>query len=487
MIDFKKKMEEIEKQEVKENRTENIVNVVDSINNKKGGGITAYIITIVVIGLVFSGRVIMSSQNGSGWLSESGLFNKIKHLVPSADKQLKGEKNDRINILLLGMGGEGHDGAYLSDTIILASLKPSTKQVALISVPRDLQVPLTEAGYRKINNINAFAEAKEKDSGGQATVDAVSKLFNLNIDYYVRVDFSGFVNVIDEIGGIKVNVENQLDDYAYPIMGEEDNPDYYARYEHLSIKKGVQEMNGSLALKYARSRHGVGGEGSDFARAKRQQLILEAVKDKLLSKQTLLNPVTITKLIGEFNQSVSTNFSAWEILRAWELFKDVNKDQIINKVLSDAPDGLLTSTISTEGAYILVPVSGNFSKVNALIRDVFNNGYPQSPAEEIKKITGDASVAVKNGTWISGLAGETAITLQELGLTIIETGNAPERGYEETLVFDFTYGKKEEALSAIKKMTGAEQGFEVTPWIKEYQNQDDIADFLLILGTDAKK
>ncbi|QQG52369.1 MAG: LCP family protein [Candidatus Falkowbacteria bacterium] len=482
MIDFKKKMEELEKQEARESGQEEFVAPI----NKKRKKITAYVIAVVVIGLVFSSRVIMSSQNASGWLAESGLFNKIKHLVPSTDKQLKGEENDRINIVLLGMGGEGHDGAYLSDTIMLASLKPSTKQVALVSVPRDLQVPLEEAGYRKINNINAFAEAKEPGSGGQATIDALSKLFNLNIDYYVRVDFAGFENVIDELGGVTVNVENTLDDYAYPILGQEDNPDYYARYEHLHIDKGIQTMDGELALKYARSRHGIGGEGSDFARAKRQQLILEAVKEKLLSKQTLLNPVTIGKLISQFSQHVSTNFSVWEILRAWDLFKGVDKNQIINQVLSDAPDGLLISTISSEGAYILVPAAGNFSKINALIRDIFNNNQATTPIEKVEKISEDASITVKNGTWISGLAGATAANLQELGLTVKGTGNAPERGYTETLVFDFTYGKKNEALEAIKKATGAEQGFDTsTPWIKEYQEQANVADFLLILGTDA--
>ena len=478
-------MEELEKQEAKELGLENIVNPV---NNKKRRKITAYVIAIVVIGLVFSSRVIMSSQSGSGWLADSGLFNKLKHLVPSSDKQLQGEENDRVNILLLGMGGEGHDGAYLSDTIILASLKPSTKQVALISIPRDLQVPLAEAGYRKINNINAFAEANEAGSGGQVTADALGKLFNINIDYYVRADFDGFMNVIDEIGGVTVNVENTLDDYAYPILGQEDNPNYYARYEHLHIEEGVQSMDGELALKYARSRHGVGGEGSDFARAKRQQLILEAVKEKILSKQTLLNPVTIGKLINQFSQHVSTNFSVWELLRAWNLFKEIDRQQIINEVLSDAPGGLLVSTMSSEGAYILVPASGNFSKINVLIRDVFNNGSAESQVEEIKKITEAASITVKNGTWISGLAGKTAADLQDLGLTVEETGNAPERNYKQTLVFDFTYGKKNEALEAIKKATGAEQGFDTsTPWIKDYESQVNIADFLLVLGTDANK
>ncbi len=477
-------MEETEKQEAQENGPEEILDIVKSKKKKK---LTTYIIAIVVIGLIFSGQVIMSSQSTSNWFNEQGFFGKLKHLVPSVDKQLKGEENDRINILLLGMGGEGHDGGYLADTIMLVSLKPSTKEVSLISIPRDMQVPLAEAGWRKINNINAFAEAKEPGSGGPTTITSLSKLFDINIDYYIRADFVGFKNVIDEIGGIEVDVENTLDDYAYPILGQEDNPNYYARYEHLHIEKGLQKMNGSTALKYARSRHGVNGEGSDFARAKRQQLILAAVKDKLISKQILLNPVTVGKLINQFSLHVSTNFDIWEMLKLWDMFKGLDKNQIISKVLSDAPDGLLTSTISSEGAYILVPVTGNFSQIKNLIRDIFNNGQatPLEKVEEIPAITKKASVTVKNGTWVSGLAGETSNKLGQLGFSIYETSNAPVRDYTDTIFFDLTYGQKNEALDTIKKATGATQSFELPDWVKEYKNQTSTADFLIILGTDS--
>ena len=476
-------MEEEEKRAAQENRQEEFLDIYVEGKSKKK--LATYIIAIIVIGLIFSGKIIMSSQSTSDWLSNTGLFGKLKHLVPSADRQLQGEENDRINILLIGMGGEGHDGAYLADTIILASLKPSTKQVSLISIPRDMQVPLAEAGWRKINNINAFAEANQPGSGGEETIKTLSKLLDINIDYYIRADFEGFIDIIDELGGIQVNVENTLDDYSYPILGQEDNPNYYARYEHLHLNPGLQTMNGSLALKYSRSRHAAGLEGSDFARAKRQQLVLAAVKDKLLSRQTLLNPVMIGKLINEFNKNISTNFEVWEILKIWNIFKDVKKEDIMNNGLSDAPDGLLMSTISSEGAYILVPISGNFSKIKSFIRDIFNNGIPTANKEEIKPITEASSLVVKNGTWVSGLAGETADKLKELGFTILETGNAPERNYTKNLVFDLTYGKKNESLTAIKKSTNANQSFEFPQWLKEYQNKTNAPDFLLILGTDS--
>ena len=233
---------------------------------------------------VFTSQVLVSDKSSTSWLNKIPIIGHIKRLVESADKELKGEDRDRINILLLGMGGKGHQGGYLTDTIMLASIQPSTKKVALISIPRDLAVPMENLGWRKINNVNAFAEVEKKGSGGLAISQALSDILGQPIDYFVRVDFEGFVNIIDKLGGVNVYVDNTLEDYRYPIMGMEEAEPYESRFEHLYIEKGRQYMDGSLALKYVRSRHGGGGEGSDFARAKRQQKILQAVKSELLKK-----------------------------------------------------------------------------------------------------------------------------------------------------------------------------------------------------------
>jgi LCP family protein required for cell wall assembly len=491
MIDFKKKMEEIEKLEAEEGfYDENFENVP---KNKKRRKITFYIIAIVAIVLIFSSKVIMSSQSTSDWLAEKGFFNTLRHLIPSGDKELKGEDDDRINILLLGMGGKGHDGAYLTDTIILASLKPSTKEVSLVSIPRDLYVPIKGNGWRKINNINAIAEAQEL-SGGEETIKALSDVFQLPIHYYIRVDFQGFINVINEIGGIEVNVENTLDDYAYPILGQEDNPDYYARYEHLHFDVGSQKMNGELTLKYARSRHAYGIEGSDFARARRQQLVLEAVKNRLLSKQTLLNPVTIGRLIGEFNRHLSTNLEVWEMIKLWDSFKNTNRDNISNKVLSDAPDSFLVSSISEAGAYILSPASGNFGEIRNFLQNILNSDENitsevdlSTEKIELANIISSESpiITVKNGTWVTGLAGETASKLESYNITIFDVSNAPERDQKKSLIFDFTYGSKNETLKALSSITGASQSFSFPDWVKDYQNQEDAVDFVVLLGADA--
>lgn len=478
MIDFKQKMQEAERLENRNRQVDDELLV--PVKTKKK--LTIYLVTIIVIGLVFSGRVIMSSSNATNWIPGMNFFNKIKKFVPIADKQLIGEENDRINIMLLGMGGGNHEGGYLTDTMMIVSLKPSTNQVSLISIPRDLTAPVS--GWRKINSVNAYAEKDNPGSGNKVTTAAISELFQIPITYYVSVDFTGFERIIDELGGVEVNVENKFDDYTYPIKGREDNPDYYSRFEHLHFDAGLQKMDGSLALKYARSRHAFGPEGSDFARARRQQLLLEAVKEKLLSRQTLLNPVVLSKLISEFNKDVSTNLSTWEMIRLWDLFKDAKRENIINKVLSDAADGYLISGKGQDGAYILTPRSGNFLEIQNMAQTIFETNLV---APIIEPITDNAKVFITNGTWVAGLASKTSSTLTEYKFETVGTGNAIERNYEQTVIYDLSAGEKNESLTVLKKLTGATQAFNSPSWLEEYKTGAKESDFLLILGTDANK
>jgi hypothetical protein len=245
-------------------------------------------------------------------------------------------------------------------------------------------------------------------------------------------------------------------------------------------------MDGDLALKYARSRHAFGVEGSDFARARRQQLLMEAIKAKLLSEQTLLNPIMIEKLISEFNKNVSTNFSVWEMIRLWSLTKDINRDQVINKVLSDAPDGFLVSGTGEDGAYILTPRTGNFAAIRNLAQNIFTLGLPTE--EKIETINDSASVIVANGTFITGLANRISAVLTGYKFVVPQIGNAPQRNYAQTIVYDLTDGQKSASLSALKKITGAKQDLILPDWLKTYPTDPTKQpDFFLILGTEADK
>jgi len=427
------------------------------------------------------------------WVDKLPIIGQIKHLAESSDRQLKGEEVDRVNIILLGIGGKGHDGPQLTDTIMVGSVKPSTKQVALLSVPRDLSIPIEGAGWRKINNVNALAESSEPGSGGLASSQAIGDLLEAPIDYYVRVDFEGFAKIIDQIGGVDIYVDNTLEDYSYPILGQEDNPDYYSRFEHLRIEKGWQHMDGDLALKYARSRHGLGGEGTDFARAKRQQKILEAVKEKVLTTKFLLNPSQVSTMIDTLKDNISTNLKVWEIIKLWSLVKDVQSSNIINKVLDNSPSGLLVDATGDNGAYILNPRSGDFSEIQYLFSSIFgevaNNESDQT--SNSKKTSNAITVSILNGTWVNGLGGRKATELERMGVDVVDIANSSRHNFERSVIYDLTFGAKREELQFLKDNTGANIAPTLPDWLKEElatkasEAPRQQPDFILVLGTDA--
>ena len=424
------------------------------------------------------------------WVDHLPIISQVKHLAESSERTLKGEDRDRINILLLGVGGKGHDGPQLTDTIIAASIKPSTKQAAMLSIPRDLAIPIENSGWRKINNVNAFAEQSEPGSGGIASSQAIGDLLNAPIDYYIRVDFDGFEKIIDQLGGVDIYVDNTLDDYSYPILGREDDPNYYSRFEHLHIDTGWQHMNGILALKYARSRHAAGAEGSDFARAHRQQKILQAVKEKIISANFLLNPSKISNLINTLSENILTNFKVWEIIKLWSMIKNINSNAIINKVLDNSPSGLLVDNRGDNGAYILSPRSGDFTEVQYLFANIFGtpSGSSQTSNSTFKS---SATLSILNGTWINGLGNKKALDLEHDGVDVVEVGNSTRHNFERSVIYDLTFGAKREDLEFLKEKTSANISPTLPDWLKEelsaraQEKKLKQPDFILILGTDA--
>lgn len=451
-------------------------------------GVSSFALTSKTI----TGEGVLAGK-GFSWLSNFSVVNQLSHLANSSEQKLKGEDRGRINILLTGIGGANHDGGQLADTIMLLSLDPVTKKVGMVSIPRDLTVPIEGYGYRKINSINALAESDNAGSGGLAFAQAFSQIFNQPIDYYVRVDFSGFAQFIDDIGGIDVVVEKQLDDYAYPIRGQEDNPNYYARYQHLRVEAGEQHMDGELALKFSRSRHGINGEGSDFARARRQQLVIEAVKAKLKRTNLLLNPTLITKAITNYQEHVSTNLQVWEIAKFWGLFKDTNKEQMVNKVLDDGPDNLLKSGRGLEGAYILTPKAGDFSEIQYMMANLLS-----APSAEIKNQvqTEESKLMVLNGTWVNGLATKASTDLEGYGFKVVSTSNANQKNYEYSVIYDLSGGMKPQSLTLLQAKSNANILTNAPDWLAaklkseaSYNANFEQPDFVLVLGqtADSKK
>lgn len=318
----------------------------------------------LVLALLF--LVISSSIGGYVFASTAGfkpgtIWARLRTLTLSRDKMLKGEPDDRINVLLLGMGGGNNEGPTLTDTLIFASIRPSDGKVGLLSIPRDLQVLIPKYGYRKINHINALAEAEAPGSGAQAATDMVSQILDQSIHYFLRVDFKAFTEIIDEVGEVEVNVERSFVDLQYP--------DDEFGFERVEFKAGKQRMDGERALKYARSRHGGGGEGNDFARAARQQKVLLALKDRLLSFDMLLRPGRIKNISASLSSHIQTNIAFGEGMRFAKLLRHMESGAIVNRVLDASPDGLLVER-TYNGAFVLEPQSGTWNEIREVAAEL---------------------------------------------------------------------------------------------------------------------
>lgn len=329
----------------------------------------------------------------------------------------------RTNILLLGIGGEGHEGPYLTDSIMVASADLETGDVVLISLPRDIWVTGARA---KINAVYAFARQKSLDEGLPAARKAVEEVLGIPMHYAVRIDFKGFERAIDLIDGVEVDVARAFVDNDYPIAGQEeamcgltevevevtvtptpaasgspvpeatqtpegttqkvkrlvdaqgndktDDPLAFAcRYETIRFNVGRTIMDGKTALKFVRSRHGNNNEGSDFARADRQQRVITAFRNEVLSAGTLLNPARMTSLINEFGKSIETDVKVddyGEFVKLAQLSKDAEIKT--HTVTGEGVDALLVTPPSREpygGAYVLVPKGGKWETVHVKVKD----------------------------------------------------------------------------------------------------------------------
>lgn len=209
-----------------------------------------------------------------------------------------------VNILILGIPGGKHDGPNLSDSIIVAHYDFKTNKLITIGIPRDIW---SETLKDKINTAYAYGEAKQEDGGLKLAKAEVSAIIGMPIQYSVVISFSRFRDLIDYLGGVDVNVEKPFTDPEFPIEGKENDlcggdPKYRCRYETVTFKKGRTHMDGATALKFVRSRHAEGEEGSDFARSKRQQLIIAAMKEKVLS---IVTTYDIEKLQGLYQKTDS--------------------------------------------------------------------------------------------------------------------------------------------------------------------------------------
>ncbi len=270
---------------------------------------------------------------------------------------LTGESHDRTNIMIYGLTAD----QTRTDSIILASYYWRENKVVLLNIPRDLYA---EYDGRKTKIVSLYAIAKVQQPNNQNypaeyVNNFISKEYNIPIDYWVVVNMDAFKQIIDNAGGVTVNVERPFTDYAYPT-------DNYSGYIHPAphFEAGVQTMNGTRALIFARSRHAAGLEGTDFARSKRQQMIIQALLVKLRSQGILTDTGKISSYANIFSNNVFTNLNVPQLIQVAQIASQLNFSTDILMANWNNTIGFLCDSTDGYGAYILrYGVTGNCTSV----------------------------------------------------------------------------------------------------------------------------
>jgi LCP family protein required for cell wall assembly len=262
----------------------------------------------------------------------------------------------RVNILLLGVDQRECDdtgGAWRTDTMILVSLDPATKSAVMLSFPRDLWVNIPTIGPNRLNAAHFFGDAYKYPGGGPALVkQTIQDNFAVPVHYYVRINFDGFRQVVDAIGGIDIDVEEPIWDDKYPTDD--------CGYQTVHFEAGHYHMDGDQALKYARSRH----YSSDFDRGRRQRQVMFAIYEKATSIRIIPR---LPELWGTKDKAIQTDLSLLDSLKLARLGMQIERDQIRGAAIDES---MTENMITDRGWQVL---NWDRQKVGALIRDLFSS------------------------------------------------------------------------------------------------------------------
>lgn len=327
---------------------------------------------------------------------------------------------DRVTVLILGIDERvQEDDFWRTDTIMLATLDPVTMQAGVLSVPRDLWVPIPGYTENRINTAHALGDAYDHPGGGPAlAVETIEYNLGVEIDYYVRINFQAFIDMVDLIGGIGIDVPEPIDDDCYPTA------DYGC--EQLHFDAGEQHFYGDMVLKYARVRSTLGG---DFDRARRQQqvtrAILKRVTDAKMLPQLAGRAPEIWQLVEDYTK-LDPDLQLEEIIALANLATQVDFDAIRFRVIDE------TCTIfamTPDEEQILIPLRDK-------IRDVRDEvlGF-KAESDGLATLEGEAAtIAILNGTATASLAYATAEFLEANGISIVHYDNADRGDYDTSLV-----------------------------------------------------
>ena len=403
--------------------------------------LTIFLVILLGIGgaVYFYGDRLISKLTGG----KSGLVDLVKTVVSEKVTPLKMDAKGRTNIAIFGTSGydmtgsEGHavhDGAQLTDSLMIMSVDQNAKNAVTMSLPRDLKVGREACYTGKINEVFACASnnGKNEEAGATAVMKELSKISGMEMHYYVHVNWGSLVQIVNVLGGITVTVDDDINDYYYT---------------GIKMKAGVPTvLDGEKALGLARARPG--SVGGDFTRGENQQKVLVAIKNKIAEKG--MDIPAMINLVNVLGDNLRTNVNIEEIKTAAKVFSNFNPANIASAPLTGLSGGDLVKNASfpVGGLDIsfVIPSAGaqNYTKIQQYLESKIAD-YSDSPAT--------SRILVLNGTNESGIAANEKLELEKAGFRVTGTGNAPKSDYTEKVLV-YSLGNKEQTKQKLETYYG---------------------------------
>jgi polyisoprenyl-teichoic acid--peptidoglycan teichoic acid transferase len=351
--------------------------------------------------------------------------------------------SERINLALYGVDSREDGETARSDTIILVTIDPETDDVGMMSIPRDLQVEIPGIGREKINA--AYAQ------GGRALTRAVIEYhFEIKIHYYAEVDFTGFINIVDTVGGVVVD---------NPAVLKDDNYEWTRVY----FPTGPQHMDGETALQYVRTRY----DDNDFARGQRQQQVLRALRQQGVR----LNLITqVRSLLRDVEENFRTDLSMRQSLALARMANDINNEDIQSYSIIECT----SEDYVPDQYYFLVPDWD-------CIHDIMDEVFPEPEVDdEDTAINHNAEILVENGTFVTGLAARSRDALTQSGYANVDARQSDDAGNVPNTTI-LGYGVSEETVRDVADQLGFDHD------VIELDDGDppEGYEIIVILGDDA--
>ena len=379
------------------------------------------IIVCVVLGIGIGLYAYLGTLKPDGDLTDSQTDPIISH-------------HDRVNILVLGLDmGNGYksSGYERTDTIFVASFDTKNKKASLLSIPRDSRVEIPRRGMDKINAAHVYG-------GPDLTIQTVKEMLGVPIHFYVTVNYEGFKQIVDELGGVEIYIE---EDMRYVDKAQNLN---------INISKGQKVLNGEKSLEYVRYR---GYPNADIGRIAAQQKFLSAFAKKLLRPNMVLKIPRIAKIVSNY---VETNMGPMDIVKYAELACHINYDDIKMAILPGTPRDI------GNGSYYII----DYMKADKVINELLIGLDLDIP---------DIKVEVLNGNGQAGSANKVASELKRKGFDVINTGNADSFDYKNTVII-----YKDGNVESAKKIASIVGGVE----LRQGNFLDNKTDICIIIGED---